>query len=104
MARAEQLPIRHLRAVPGQRIGPRAHLHRQSLFRRSKRGSLRLSESSADAGASPARLSVRLFLALKMRSRRLTLVAIGALLAFTPARAQTYDPSYPVCMQIYGPV
>jgi hypothetical protein len=39
-----------------------------------------------------------------MRSRRLTLVAIGALLAFTPARAQTYDPSYPVCMQIYGPV
>lgn len=21
-----------------------------------------------------------------------------------PARAQTYDPGYPVCMQIYGPI
>jgi hypothetical protein len=35
---------------------------------------------------------------------RLTLLAVGALFAFAPASAQTYDPSYPVCMQIYGPV
>jgi hypothetical protein len=26
------------------------------------------------------------------------------LLASAPVHAQTYDPSYPVCMQIYGPV
>lgn len=32
------------------------------------------------------------------------LVAIGTLLVSVPARAQTYDPSYPVCMQIYGQV
>jgi len=32
------------------------------------------------------------------------LVAICMLLANVPARAQTYDPSHPVCMQIYGPV
>jgi uncharacterized protein DUF3551 len=32
------------------------------------------------------------------------LVAIGMLLVSAPARAQTYDPSYPVCMQIYGQV
>lgn len=32
------------------------------------------------------------------------LVASGLLLASVPARAQTYDPSYPVCMQIYGQV
>ena len=25
-------------------------------------------------------------------------------LANAPAHAQTYDPNYPVCMQIYGPV
>jgi hypothetical protein len=39
-----------------------------------------------------------------MRRVRLALFAIGLLLAGTPAHAQTYDPSYPVCMQIYGPV
>ena len=39
-----------------------------------------------------------------MRSARLAWVAAGLLLAGGTARAQTYDPSYPVCMQIYGPV
>jgi len=39
-----------------------------------------------------------------MRSACLTLVAVSTLLVGAPARAQTYDPSYPVCMQIYGPV
>jgi hypothetical protein len=34
----------------------------------------------------------------------LALVAAATLLAGAPARAQTYDPNYPVCMQIYGPV
>ena len=32
------------------------------------------------------------------------LAAIGLMTASEPAHAQTYDPSYPVCMQIYGPV
>lgn len=39
-----------------------------------------------------------------MRRAALAFVAIGLLFAGTSARAQTYDPSYPVCMQIYGPV
>ncbi|MGY3514297.1 hypothetical protein ACVIQY_007272 [Bradyrhizobium sp. USDA 3051] len=39
-----------------------------------------------------------------MRRARFALLAIGLLLAGAPAHAQTYDPSYPVCMQIYGPV
>lgn len=39
-----------------------------------------------------------------MRGARLALAAIGLLLAGGSSRAQTYDPSYPVCMQIYGPV
>ncbi|QOG17727.1 MULTISPECIES: DUF3551 domain-containing protein [Bradyrhizobium] len=39
-----------------------------------------------------------------MRRTSLALVAISALFMSTPARAQTYDPSYPVCMQIYGQV
>ncbi len=31
-----------------------------------------------------------------------TILAIGTILAVAPARAQTYDPKYPVCLQIYG--
>ena len=38
------------------------------------------------------RLSVLAFAALAW-------IAVGP-----PASAQTYDPAYPVCMQIYGPV
>ena len=35
--------------------------------------------------------------------RAVSLVAvIVAMLAASPARAQTYDPAYPVCMQVYG--
>jgi hypothetical protein len=39
-----------------------------------------------------------------MRRVALALVATGLLFAGEPAHAQTYDPSYPVCMQIYGQV
>lgn len=36
-----------------------------------------------------------------MRIWILPALAIGAILAGVPSRAQTYDPSYPVCLQIY---
>ncbi|WP_439361765.1 DUF3551 domain-containing protein [Bradyrhizobium sp. DASA03007] len=39
-----------------------------------------------------------------MRRAWPALMAAGMLLASAPAHAQTYDPRYPVCMQIYGPV
>ncbi|TCU77006.1 uncharacterized protein DUF3551 [Bradyrhizobium sp. R2.2-H] len=39
-----------------------------------------------------------------MRRAHLALIAIAQLSAGGLAHAQTYDPSYPVCMQIYGPV
>ena len=39
-----------------------------------------------------------------MRRAWLAPIAISALFVSAHARAQTYDPSYPVCMQIYGPV
>lgn len=39
-----------------------------------------------------------------MRGACYAVAAIGLLLAGGSVRAQTYDPSYPVCMQIYGPV
>ena len=31
-------------------------------------------------------------------------LAIGAVSAATPAQAQTYDPSYPVCLHVYGQI
>jgi hypothetical protein len=38
-----------------------------------------------------------------MRILILATLAIGAASAAAPARAQTYDPSYPVCLHVYGP-
>jgi hypothetical protein len=38
-----------------------------------------------------------------MRVLILTLMAIGVVSAAGPARAQTYDPNYPVCMQVFFP-
>jgi hypothetical protein len=36
-----------------------------------------------------------------MRVLAMALVTIAAALAISPAQAQTYDPRYPVCLQIY---
>jgi hypothetical protein len=30
------------------------------------------------------------------------ILAIGTIAAATPLQAQTYDPNYPVCMQVYS--
>jgi hypothetical protein len=38
-----------------------------------------------------------------MRILILTLMTIGVVSAAGPARAQTYDPNYPVCMQVFFP-
>jgi Protein of unknown function (DUF3551) len=37
-----------------------------------------------------------------MRISALAFLAISTVLTAAPARAQTYDPSYPVCLQVYG--
>lgn len=37
-----------------------------------------------------------------MRIPALTAATVAALLTAAPARAQTYDPAYPVCIQTYG--
>ena len=39
-----------------------------------------------------------------MRILALAILASGAVLASAPARAQTYDPSYPICLHVYGEV
>ena len=36
-----------------------------------------------------------------MRIPALLILAIAAVLTATPASAQTYDPRYPVCLQVY---
>jgi hypothetical protein len=36
-----------------------------------------------------------------MRIPAFAIVMIATVLAAAPARAQTYDPAYPVCLQIY---
>jgi hypothetical protein len=37
-----------------------------------------------------------------MRILAVAIMAIGAASAAAPAQAQTYDPNYPVCLQVYG--
>ena len=39
-----------------------------------------------------------------MRIRTLTILALGAVAASAPAKAQTYNPDYPVCLQMFGPL
>ena len=38
-----------------------------------------------------------------MRIPALTILALGAVLHIAPAGAQTYNPDYPVCLQVFGP-
>lgn len=37
-----------------------------------------------------------------MRALTLAIIAAATILAAGPARAQAYDPNYPVCMHLYG--
>jgi Protein of unknown function (DUF3551) len=37
-----------------------------------------------------------------MRILALAIVTTATVLTAAPARAQTYDPAYPVCLQVYG--
>jgi len=37
-----------------------------------------------------------------MRMLAMGISAIATVLTAAPSRAQTYDPAYPVCLQIYG--
>ena len=39
-----------------------------------------------------------------MRIAALAFFAFGTVIASTGAHAQAYDPSYPVCLHVYGPV
>jgi Protein of unknown function (DUF3551) len=38
-----------------------------------------------------------------MRILALAVLAVGAVSAADPARAQAWDPDYPVCMRVVGP-
>ncbi len=37
-----------------------------------------------------------------MRKLVWTILALGTISAVTPVQAQTYDPNFPVCLQVYG--
>jgi hypothetical protein len=37
-----------------------------------------------------------------MRIPALAILTVGTVLTAAPVRAQTYDPSYPVCLQVYS--
>jgi hypothetical protein len=39
-----------------------------------------------------------------MRIPALAILAIATVLADAPAQAQAWDPDYPVCLRIYGPI
>jgi hypothetical protein len=39
-----------------------------------------------------------------MRKTVLAILAFAAVAGSAPARAQSYDPNYPVCLRVYGPI
>ena len=39
-----------------------------------------------------------------MRVLALAVLAVGTIAAAAPARAQAWDPNYPVCLRVYGPI
>ena len=39
-----------------------------------------------------------------MRIPALAMLAIATVSVSAPARAQTYDPNFPVCLQVFGPL
>ena len=39
---------------------------------------------------------------IAMRIMKILLAAVAAMAAVSPARAQTYDPAYPICLQTFG--
>ena len=39
-----------------------------------------------------------------MRRLTLAILALATVSLAGPAAAQTYDPSYPVCLHVYGPI
>ncbi len=39
-----------------------------------------------------------------MRNLALAILALATVSVAGPAAAQTYDPSYPVCLHVYGPI
>lgn len=39
-----------------------------------------------------------------MRILALAILIVGTASVTAPARAQTYNPDYPVCLQVYGPL
>lgn len=39
-----------------------------------------------------------------MRRTVVAVIGIATACVTAPARAQTYDPDYPVCMQVFGPL
>lgn len=39
-----------------------------------------------------------------MRMKGLIMGAAGAVLALSPAHAQTFNPNFPVCLHVFGPV
>ncbi len=39
-----------------------------------------------------------------MRNLALAILALATVALAGPAAAQTYDPAYPVCLHVYGPI
>jgi hypothetical protein len=86
------LQLYKLRAVPGNGLGTSRQLLQQSLLQQRR-----------DAARSRPVLATEAL----MRTRTLTaltILAIGTITTAGPVRAQTYDPSYPVCLHVFGRV
>jgi hypothetical protein len=88
--RTRRLQFCKPRAVSGDSLGACGLLRRQSVLPSTGRTTAR---SRPDVGKKSL-----------MRIPAVAILAAATLCATAPARAQTYDPAYPVCLHVYDPI